>query len=134
VTLDYSNALDDGDLTLGSGLYNTEPGHGLRVITVSIETFYDAVSEAVRETNFKVGTLADIDLTFLSPSEITSGKPYKFTIAIPNCDITAADVNIGGRDKIKVTITGKALAIGSTSPITIDLWDIEDALYMTALT
>jgi hypothetical protein len=134
VSLSYDNKLDDGDITLGSGLYSTEPEHSLRDIQVTLDTFYDDTTEGIREDNYKVGATASIAFTFISPSEIASGKPYKFTVTIPNVDVTAADANIGGRDKVKVSLTGKALAIGSTSPITVEYWDIETDAYMTALT
>jgi len=134
IMLSYDNKLDDGDITLGSGLYATEPEHSLRDIQVTLDTFYDSAAEGYREDNFKIGATASIVFTFISPSEIASGKPYKFTVTIPNVDITAADANIGGRDKLKVSLVGKALAIGSTSPITIEYWDVETDEYMTALT
>jgi hypothetical protein len=134
VTLDYSNKMDDGDFTLGSGMNATEPVHSLREITVNLDTFYDAASEAIREDKVKTGATAAIAFTFQSPSEIATGKPYKFTVTLPNCDITAADANIGGKDKVKVAITAKALAVGSTSPITITYYDMESAEFLTALT
>lgn len=133
ITLDYSNKMDDGDFTLGSGINATEPAHGLREIGVTLDSFYDAASEAIREDKVKTGATAAIAFTFMSPSEIATGKPYMFTVTLPNCDITSADANIGGKDKVKVSIVAKALAIGSTSPITIEYWDMEDSEYLTAL-
>ncbi len=129
VSLSYSNKLDDGDNTLGSGLYNTEPEHALREITITFDTFYDALSETIRETKYKEGALASAEFTFESPSELATGKKFKFTVVMPYIDITAADANVSGRDKIKVSIVGKALAIGSTAPITINYWDLEDEAY-----
>jgi hypothetical protein len=127
VTLTIANKLTEVENTLTTGLLMPEPIQGTREISVSIEALYDAAAESFRESKYKAGALANVVMQFESPDLIVAGKTFRINIAMPNVDISQADVNVGGRDTIKMSIQGTALAIGATEPITVLTYDGNNA-------
>lgn len=129
ITIEGDNKLTDDKPNIESGLYNPEPIHETREIKVSLDMDYDAVSEAFHETNVKVGTLLALIAKFYSVSEIETGQPYELDVTIANLEVTEAPANVSGRGKIAVSVSGKAIAVGSTEPLAIDLYSAQSAAY-----
>jgi hypothetical protein len=127
--LEIANKLSEEKPNIGSGLYSPEPLHDTREVKVTIEADYDAQSEAVHETNFKAGTLIALVAKFYSTSLIEAGQPYEIDITIPNLEIVEASPNVGGRGKITMSISGNAVAVGSTEPITVDFYSAQATAY-----
>jgi hypothetical protein len=123
------NKLSEESPNIGSGLYGPEPLHETREVKITIEADYDAQSEAIHEANFKAGALIALVAKFYSASEIETAHPYEIDITIPNLEIVEANSNVGGRGKIAMTITGNAVAVGSTEPLTVDLFSADVAAY-----
>jgi hypothetical protein len=123
VSLAISNKLTELDPTLGTGLLMPEPVQGTREITINIDALYDSAAESFREAKYKAGATAAIVMQFESPDLIVSGKTYRINVNLPNVDISQCDVNVGGRDVIRMGIQGMALQIGATEPITVQVFD-----------
>ncbi len=122
-TIEIKNTLDDGEQTLGSGYYGTENEPQGREVSVSVETSYNAVTETVRENKYKKESYVDVRLKFISPSEIISGYKYELAIDMPKVAITECSPNVGGKDKLTLTINGKALESKNTEAVTVSLID-----------
>ena len=124
VKLDINNQLDEGDFTLGSGYYRSEGQHNEREVSISIDCFYNAKSNTIRENKYKTdGATANIILTFESPEEIETGEKIRFEVILPNVVITEANPNVSGKEKIELTLEGMALEGIETEPITINVFD-----------
>lgn len=124
VTLD--NSLDDGEHTLGSGYFPTEMEHNERKVMVNAECFFDSDSNAVRESKYKVdGATAAFVLEFITPDDIEPGEPFLIRVTLPLVTITTADVNVAGKDKMRMALEGVALE-GDAEAITIEVFDDED--------
>ena len=140
VDFDYSNALDEGEQTTGSGYYGTENEPQKRAITISCETFYNNASETVREAKYKTESTVAVVLKFNSPSlaydadtdgeEDTGDIPYSIEIAMPLVVVTGCDPNVTGPDKLRLTITGTATESDSASAVTITLVDKKSTKYL----
>ena len=128
--LTVDNGMDDGIQTSGSGLYNTEPMHSERSISIKIDMPYDANSETIREANLKTETLlSSIVLHLESPSIITAAYKYRMDITLNNCAVTSEPVNVGGAGLIATSITAEATAVGATEPISVAVYDNTSAAY-----
>jgi hypothetical protein len=129
LTLEIMNKLTDEKPNICSGLYSPEPLHETREVKITLEADYDAQTEAIHETNFKAGTLCALVAKFYSTSEIEAGQPYEIDITIPNVEIVEASPNVDGRDKITISISGNAVAVGSVEPLTIDYFSEKATAY-----
>lgn len=122
-----NNNLDDGAQTLGSGYYGTEAEPQARDVTISLDCLYNATSETIREQKYKTENKVAVVLNFESPSEIASGEHYTLAIKMPLVVINEADPVISGKEKITLTLGGKATESKATEAVTIELVDsIED--------
>lgn len=129
VSIEVNNNLDEGVSTLGSGYYSSEGEHNEREITINIDCFYNAASNTIREQKYKEdGATANIELTFESPEEIEDGEKNRFTIQLPNVVITEANPNVGGKDKIEITLNGTALETETEEAITALVYDGDDEI------
>ncbi|AFG37630.1 phage tail tube protein [Spirochaeta africana] len=127
VNLNIDNQLDEGEQTLGSGYYRDEGEHNEREVSVSIDCFYNAAANTIREEKYKAdGATAAISMTFETPEEIEPGEKYRFTVELPNVVITDASPNVAGREKIDLTIEGEALETDLEEAITVTVYDDDD--------
>lgn len=125
-SFDVNNNVDEGTYTFGSGMTPNEMKQGKREYTVSFEGYFDTTLDTVRDDLLKSGDVTDLNLTFLSPTEIgATGEFERFDIDLPNVTIDEAKISISGPDYIKVSFKGTALQVGSTSPATITLYNGE---------
>jgi hypothetical protein len=130
VDLDYMNGLDDGVQTNTSGLYASEPVHGKRKISISIDMPYDTNSESIRNTNYLTETvLSTVVLHLESPEIITAASKYRMDLTLANVAILEASVNVGGNGLLTINIKGEATAVGATEPITAVIYDGQTAAY-----
>lgn len=130
VTVNYGNNLDEGVQTLGSGYFNTEAEPQSRDITVSIESFYNANTETVREQKYKTENNCAVVLRFESPDVIEGDTHYSVEITLPKVVINECNPNIAGKERINLTIGGKALQPESGEAITIKLVDATATKYI----
>lgn len=129
IAFKYSNVMEDGEIYFGAGGLAGEPLPKARDIEITFEAEYDATTEALREGSYKTGSKFAIVLNFVSPSLAETGENYQFTLTMPNVELTQASVNVGGRDKMKFSGTGKALQIGATEALTVVLRDLKTTKY-----
>lgn len=116
VTITIDNGVEEPDATYCDGLYNGRPIPGLRVVTADITLpFSDEVE------TFRQSYLLDEDAptVALQLEFTTSDTDEKIEIYLPNVAITTADGNVDGQGVISSSISGEALSIGSTEPITV---------------
>lgn len=130
VKFDLSNSLDDGEQTMGSGYYGTEPEPQKRSVKLSLEALYDSASETIRENKYKKGTAVAVVLNFESPSEAVTDVKHSIQISIPNLVISDADPNITGAEKINLTINGTATETSDTKAVTVYLIDDQSTKYL----
>lgn len=130
VKFDYSNALDGSLQTTNTGLYYAEPEQNARDIKVEVETLYNSTTDGLRTSYFKTDDVVAIEIKFTSDEEIETDTPYTLTITLPNCQITEASPVIGGAERIKQTISAKAVEVGSTEPITVELVNTRATKYI----
>jgi len=128
-TFTYSNNIEEPQQTMGSGLYMIKPEVQKRDITISMDTLFDADLNTFRETYFKTGATVAVVLTFTSTEYVSGTTPYKMTITLPKVVITSANPNVGGPDRITMTIEGRALE-GALEACTIELVDGRSAKYI----
>lgn len=128
-TFTYNNNLEDPQLTMGSGIYMIKPEVQKRDITISMDTLFDTDLNTLRETYFKTGDTFKVKLTFESSEEAVSGVKYTLEITLPKVVITAANPNVGGPDRITMTIEGRALE-GTEEACTITLIDNRASKYI----
>jgi hypothetical protein len=128
--LEYDNQLEEGPQTSGSGLYATEPAHGKRKITVTIEMPYDTNSESIYTTNYITDTvISSIVLHLESPSIIATTYKYRMDITLNNVAITSVTNNVGAAGIIMASITGEATEVGATKPMTAVIYDATATAY-----
>jgi len=102
-----------------------------REITGTIEMLYQDEADTIRESNFKVGTALSAVFTFTSTELAGEGEYYVLRITLPTCYITDAPVNVGGKDRIRIPLSFKAVQATGTEPITIVLVDKQATKYIT---
>lgn len=129
VTLDYSNNLEDGQWTMGSGLYMIEPEVQKRDITITLESLYNPVIDSIRASKFKAGATAAITLYFVSTEEVETDIPYQLKVELPYVQITSASPNVTGPDRITISLEGRALE-GTSEACTITLTDAQSGDYL----
>lgn len=130
VDLDYANGLDDGVQTNTSGIYASEPIHGKRKITLSVEMPYDTNSESIRNTNLLTeALLSTVVLHLESPEIIAAASKFRMDITLANVAILEAKVNVGGAGLLTMSIKGEATAVGATEPITAVVYDDQSTAY-----
>lgn len=123
ISIDYQNTLDEGEQTLSSGLNGTENQPQERKITVTIEADYDAGTEAIRENDYKKDATVNVQLRFESPETIITGTKHALEISMPKVAITECSPNVGGKEKLNLSITGTALESALIDAIEIALFD-----------
>lgn len=130
VELSIDNALDDGVQLNTSGLYNSEPAHGQRKISLTIDMPYDANSESIRATNWLTeALLSTVVLHLESPSIIATTYKYRMDVTLANVAVIEAPVNVGGKDNIMCQLKLEATAVGATEPITAVVYDAQATAY-----
>ncbi len=129
-TTTVSNNLDDGEPVLGSGIYGTETEVQGREVALTLECFYDASSELIRENYFKTGNAISVDLIFESTAEAESGIPYTFKLELPNVVISDANPPVSGKEKVKMTINGTGIETSGEEPITATIIDLKSDAYI----
>lgn len=129
-TVKLNNKLQDVPQTYTSGLYNPEPIHGMREITLDFDIPYDTNIDTIRDTNLTTETkIATAVLTLISPSMITGTTPYKVVLTLNNVAITDVTSNVSGSGIITAKVSGIALAVGATAPATVDVYDDQSTAY-----
>ena len=124
VDLEIANGLDDGVQVNTSGIYSSEPVHGKRKITLSVEMPYDTNAESIRNANLLTeAVLSTVVLHLESPEIIAVASKYRMDITLANVAIQEAKVNVGGVSLLTMSIKGEATAVGATEPITAVVYD-----------
>jgi hypothetical protein len=121
-TFTYNNNLEDLQQVMSSGIYAVKPECQKRDITISMDTLFDTDLATLRTNKYKAGATMSVELTFVSSEVITAGYYYEMTLTLPAVQITAMNPNVGGPERIKATIEGRALE-GAAEACTISLID-----------
>ena len=115
-TITIDNGAEEPSATYCDGLYNGRPIPGLRTVTADITLPFSDTVESFRQAyllNESAPTVALL-LQFT-----TSDEDETVDVYLPNVAITTADGNVDGQGVISSSISGEALSVGSTEPITI---------------
>jgi len=118
------NALEDAPKTYASGLYPGQPAHGVRSVTISFEIPYSASVDNLKDTYLTTEANASVVLTFSS-----SNSDYSIKLTIPNLSINDIEASVGGTGLISATVSGEAISVGSTEPLTIEVTDKTSTAY-----
>jgi len=122
-SLEIDEGADEGEATYGSGLYNNQALHGLKVVKLSVDAYYNAQSETIRESFFKQDAYVAVVLAWQSAAEIETGYPFKIQFTMPKVAVSPMDPAVSGKDVIKLTIEGQATGNGGSEPLTVEVWD-----------
>jgi len=133
-TFNYSNNLEN-DLFVADGTqYMSEIDYQKRDITLDFEALYNAESNTFREDYYKTGDELSIKAVFTSPHAITDSaadptNKYQLIIDIHNFVITEAPNSIGGPERLRIPLSGRALEKGGDSAVTISVVDARATKY-----
>lgn len=128
--LKLANNYVDMPPTYGSGLYAPEPPHQARAIDLSWSMPYDTVIDTLADASLTTeSNVATIVLTLLSPSMVTGSSPYKIVVTLNNVAITKISRPVSGSGLINASVSGKALAVGATAPIAVEVYDGTSTAY-----
>jgi hypothetical protein len=125
------NNLEDDLFTMGSGDNMAEIEPQAREITASMEVLFSSTTESTRENKFKAGATAEVVATFTSDEDILTDKPYLLKVEMPLFYITEASPNVGGPERITMTLEGTATENASNEAITITLRDGQETKYIS---
>lgn len=130
ITFDYANQLEDGPQTSSTGVYLSEPLHGKRKITVTLELPYGTNAEAIQTTNLLTeALLSSVVLHFESPALIATTYKYRMDITLNNVAVTECKTNVGDTGVLMTSLSGEATEVGSTAPISVVVYDATTAQY-----
>lgn len=129
IKLDYNNNLSTGVQTTETGNYYLEPECGTRQITASLELIYSASAETIRSQLYKTDDTFALVLEFTSDEEIATGENYKLTVAMPCCQCSDADANMGGLDTLSQNMTVNVVDNLSDELITFTLINDDSTQY-----
>lgn len=128
--IDIMNQLEEGPQTNLSGVYHSEPMHGKRKVSITIDKPYDASAEALRDANLLAdAVITSIVLHLESPAIIAATSKYRADITLRNVAIMEAKTNVGGPGIMSTNISGEATAVGSDEPITAVIYDDQATAY-----
>lgn len=130
ITFDYANQLEDGPQTSGTGVYLSEPIHGKRKASVTLELPYGSAAEAIQVTNLLTDTvLSSVVLHFESPALIATTYKYRMDITLNNVAVLGCKTNVGDTGVLMTTINGEATEVGATAPISVVVYDATAVAY-----
>lgn len=129
MSFNYSNNLENDLFTADGTEFMQEIDYQKRDITMDIETLYDGTSNSYRENYFKTGDQMSVRIEFTHPTTIYGTDKYKMIIDVPYAVITEAPNDIGGPDRLRIPLSLRALQVGSTDAVTIQLQDAKATQY-----
>lgn len=117
-SLKLDNALETAPKTYASGLYAGQPQHGRRSVTITFEIPYKENIETLKDEYLTTEKNASVELFFTS-----SNAEYSVKTIIPNLSINDVSANVGGTGILTASVSGEALSIGETEPVTVEITD-----------
>lgn len=117
-SLKLDNALEAAPKTYASGLYAGQPQHGRRSVTITFEIPYKENIETLKDEYLTTEKNASVELLFTS-----SNAEYSIKTIIPNLSINDVSANVGGTGILTASVSGEALSIGDTEPVTVEITD-----------
>lgn len=127
VKFDLLNNLDALQTTL-SGQYFRESDPGTREIKCDFEVLYDDDTDDIREDFFLTDDECAVTIKFESDQEAEAGYKYKLLFTLPVCQLIDASPNVSGVDRIKQTLSLKAVD-SSSEPCTCVLTNLRATAY-----
>ena len=132
MAFDYKNNLE-ADLFIadGSGLM-TEFDYQKREITSDLDVMYDAVTNSLREAYYKPGLPFALKFEFTHPVKVTGAatQQYAFKIIMNNVIMTEAPNDVGGPERLKMSLKIKALESGDDPAVEMKLINDEADKYL----
>lgn len=117
-SLKLDNALETAPKTYASGLYAGQPQHGRRSVTITFEIPYKENIETLKDEYLTTEKNASVELFFTS-----SNAEYSVKTIIPNLSVNDVSANVGGTGILTASVSGEALSIGETEPVTVEITD-----------
>lgn len=130
-TLTLDNGLDANIATYCSGLYNNQPSHGQRSVTLACNVPYSDDFETFRQQYYANENPAKLALllqftnknTFTYMARTTSIETtvpaHQIFVIIPHVSISAISANASGDGLIDGSFTGTALSVNTDEPIKV---------------
>ena len=112
------NALETAPRTYASGLYASQPQHGRRSVTITFEIPYSEDIEKLKDDYLTTEDNASVELYFTS-----SDSSYSIRTIIPNLSINDVSANVGGTGILTASVSGEALSVKATEPVTVEIKD-----------
>ena len=121
VSWEYNNNLDSDTQTTSTGLFYKRPEVGTREMTTTLSCIYTQESEAYRNNYYKTDAQLGVVLEFTSDEEISEGVPYSLKITIPCNQVSDADANVSGAERLMENMTLDAIDDGIHELVTVEL-------------
>ena len=128
----YANNLENDLFTADGTLYMAEIDYQRRDITLDFEALYNSESNTFREDYFKTGDELSVRVVFSSAEDVTGsteGTKNQLIVDIRNFVITEAPNSIGGPERLRIPMSGRALEKGSDPAITMSTIDAQSTEY-----
>lgn len=121
VSWEYNNNLDTDTQTTSTGLYYKQPEVGTREMKTTLTCIYTEEAESYRKDYYKTDDTLGIVLEFVSDEEVASGVPYSLKITIPCNQVSDADANVSGAERLMENLSLDAVDNGTDELVTIEL-------------
>ena len=126
----HSNNLENDRYTMGSAGYMAEIEPQKREITAEVEVLYSSTTDTVRESYFKAGATAKLEVLFTSGDTVGGSTMYTLEFEMPLAYIVEASPVIAGPDRITQSLSFKATEDGSNEAATLTLVSGDTAAYI----
>jgi len=118
----HNNNLENDRFTMGSGANMAEIEPQKREITAEVDVLYSSTTDTVRETYFKLGATAKLEVEFTSGDTVSGDTAYySMEFEMPLAYIIDASPVMGGPDRITQTLSFKATENDSNEAATITI-------------
>lgn len=125
LTITINNNLEDDLFVADGSAYMIEVDRQRREVTIEMEMLWNTDIETYRDTNYIGGTDVKLEVIFTGDTA-GEGESYTLTFLAPNAFIETMKPVIGGPERMRVSATFRAAAIGTDEPFTATLRDLLD--------
>ena len=118
----HNNNMENDRFTMGSGDNMAEIEPQKREITAEVDVLYSSTTDTVRESYFKAGSTAKLEVLFTSGDTVGgNGQYYSIEFEMPLAYIIDASPVVAGPDRITQTLSFKATEATGTEAATLTI-------------
>lgn len=127
----YANNLENDLFTASGTEYMDEIDYQMRTISLSMDVLNSDAISALRAAHYTTGEPLSLKVVFTHPDSIaTSSVKYSIILDLRNVALTEAPNTVDGPERLKISMSFKALEVGSDPAITINVRDASATEYL----